>query len=39
MVDPSTVAAAIAAVAPTLPADHRRSLATVFRALAEALEA
>ncbi len=34
-VDPSTVAA----VAPTLPPDHRRSLASVFRAMAEALEA
>jgi hypothetical protein len=29
----------MSAVAPTLPADHRQSLATVFRALAEALEA
>jgi len=39
LVDPSVVAAAVAAVAPALPPDHRRSLATVFRALAEALEA
>lgn len=39
LVDPTVVAAAVAAVAPALPADHRRSLATVFRALAEALEA
>jgi superfamily II DNA or RNA helicase len=37
-VEPAVIAAAVAAVAPTLPADHRRSLATVFRALAEALE-
>ncbi len=37
-VDPSSLAAAVAAVAPTLPPDHRRSLATVFRALADALE-
>jgi len=38
VVDPKAVAAAVAAVAPALPADHRQSLATVFRALAEALE-
>ncbi len=38
-VDPASVARAVAAVAPSLPAEHRRSLATVFRALAEALEA
>jgi superfamily II DNA or RNA helicase len=38
-VDPRAVAAAVAAVAPALPADHRRSLASVFRAIAEALEA
>lgn len=37
-VDPAAVAAAVAAVAPTLPEEHRRSLATVFRALADALE-
>jgi superfamily II DNA or RNA helicase len=36
-VDPNALAAAIAAVAPTLPSDHRRSLASVFRAMAEAL--
>ncbi|HZE89214.1 MAG TPA: DEAD/DEAH box helicase [Verrucomicrobiae bacterium] len=38
VVDPAALARAIAAVAPTLPQKHRRSLATVFRALAEALE-
>jgi len=38
VVDPTAVATAVAAVAPTLPADHRQSLATVFRALADALE-
>lgn len=38
LVDAKAVAAAVAAVAPTLPAEHRQSLATVFRALAEALE-
>ncbi|MBK7975678.1 MAG: DEAD/DEAH box helicase [Deltaproteobacteria bacterium] len=38
VVDPGAVAAAIAAVAPTLPVAHRRSLATVFRALADALD-
>jgi superfamily II DNA or RNA helicase len=37
-IDPAALSAAVAAVAPTLPPDHRRSLATVFRALAEALE-
>ncbi len=37
-VDPAALASAVAAVAPTLPADHRSSLATVFRALAAALE-
>ena len=36
--DPDVLARAVAAVAPTLPANHRASLATVFRALAEALE-
>ncbi|MEZ6009556.1 MAG: SNF2-related protein [Planctomycetota bacterium] len=36
--EPAVLARAIAAVAPTLPAEHRASLATVFRALAEALE-
>ena len=38
-VDPAALAAAVAAVAPTLPSEHRRSLAVVFRALAGALEA
>jgi len=38
-VDPASLAAAVAAVAPTLPPDHRKALAVVFRALAEALEA
>ncbi len=38
-VDPRALAQAVAAVAPTLPKDHRRSLATVFRALADVLEA
>src|SRR5206468_1858931 len=37
-VDPVLVAAAVAAVAPSLPLEHRQSLATVFRALAAALE-
>jgi hypothetical protein len=37
-VDPGALAAAVAAVAPALPREHRESLATVFRALAEALE-
>jgi superfamily II DNA or RNA helicase len=39
VVEPAALAQAVAAVAPTLPAEHRASLATVFRALAEALEA
>lgn len=39
VVDPSSLAAAVAAVAPSLPQEHRRSLAVVFRALAQALEA
>ncbi len=39
VVDPATLAAAVAAVAPALPPEHRNSLAVVFRALAEALEA
>ncbi|MGH9389165.1 MAG: hypothetical protein ACRD1Z_06065, partial [Vicinamibacteria bacterium] len=34
-VDPAALASA---VAPSLPADHRKSLAVVFRALAQALE-
>ncbi|MCP4654950.1 MAG: hypothetical protein GY856_05970 [bacterium] len=38
-VDPRALAQAVAAVAPTLPKDHRRSLATVFRVLADVLEA
>jgi len=37
-VDPAALAAAVAAVAPALPPEHRQSLATVFRALAQALE-
>jgi hypothetical protein len=38
VVDPQILAAAIASIVPALPPDHRRSLATVFRSLAEALE-
>ncbi len=38
IVDLSALSAAIAAVAPTISSDHRKSLATVFRALADALE-
>ncbi len=37
-VDPQVLAQAVAAVAPALPREHRRSLAVVFRALADALE-
>ena len=37
-IDPAALSAAVAAVAPILPPAHRRSLATVFRALAQALE-
>lgn len=37
-IDPNALAAAVAAVAPTLPIDHRKSLAIVFRALANALD-
>ena len=37
-VNPVSLAAAVAAVAPALPPEHRKSLAVVFRALAEALE-
>ncbi len=37
-VNPAAVAAAVAAIAPTLPPEHRRSLAVVFRTLAESLE-
>jgi hypothetical protein len=38
-VDAAALSAALAAVVPALPSEHRGSLATVFRALAEALEA
>jgi superfamily II DNA/RNA helicase len=38
-IDPGVLAAAIAGVAPALPPGHRKSLATVLRALAEALDA
>ncbi len=37
-VDPQALAQAVAAVAPTLPREHRRSLALVFRTLADVLE-
>ena len=37
-IDAAALAGAVAAVAPTLPPEHRQSLATVFRALAEALD-
>ena len=37
-IDPSALSAAVAAIVPTLPTDHRRSLALVFRVLADALE-
>lgn len=37
-VDPEALAQAVAAVAPALPKEHRRSLALVFRALADVLE-
>ena len=37
-VDPQALAQAVAAVAPALPRDHRRSLAVVFRTLADVLE-
>jgi hypothetical protein len=39
VVDPSSILAAMGAVAPALPPEHRRSLAMVFRVLAESLEA
>ncbi len=39
VVDPTALLAAMGAVAPALPPEHRRSLATVFRVLAESLEA
>ena len=38
-VDPAALSAAIAAIAPTIAPDHRKSLAVVLRVLAEALEA
>lgn len=38
VVDPAALFAAMGAVAPTLPPEHRKSLATVFRVLAESLE-
>ena len=37
-IDPAALSVAVAAVAPTLQPEHRQSLATVFRALAEALD-
>lgn len=37
-VDPASLAAAVAAVAPALPAEHRKSLAVVLRTLAQVLE-
>jgi len=39
VIDPAALSTAVAAIAPTLPPEHRRSLAIVFRALAESLEA
>jgi superfamily II DNA or RNA helicase len=36
--DPAALAAAVAGIAPALPPDHRRSLAAVFRVLADSLE-
>jgi hypothetical protein len=38
-VDPAALSAAIAAIAPSIAPDHRKSLAVVLRALAEALDA
>ncbi len=38
LVDPQALAQAVAAVAPALPREHRRSLALVFRTLADVLE-
>jgi superfamily II DNA or RNA helicase len=38
VVDAAALSAALTAIAPALPLEHRSSLATVFRALAEALE-
>ena len=37
-VDPAALLAAVSAIAPTLPPDHRKSLAAVLRVLAEGLE-
>lgn len=37
-IDPAALAEAVAGVAPTLPPEHRRSLAAVFRTLADALD-
>jgi superfamily II DNA or RNA helicase len=39
VIDPAALSTAVAAIVPTLPPEHRRSLALVFRALAESLEA
>jgi len=39
LVDPAALSSALSAIVPTLPAEHRRSLAVVFRALAESLGA
>lgn len=39
VIDPRALSIAVAAIAPNLPPEHRRSLAVVFRALAESLEA
>jgi hypothetical protein len=38
-VDPGALLAAMGAVATTLPPEHRKSLATDFRIIAESLEA
>ena len=38
LIDPAALSTAIAGIAPALPPDHRRSLAAVFRALADSLE-
>jgi superfamily II DNA or RNA helicase len=38
VIDPAALSTAVAAIVPTLPPEHRRSLALVFRALAESLE-
>jgi len=39
VVDPAALLAAMGSVAPVLPPEHRKSLASVFRVLAESLEA